>query len=266
MTEQTKALHAEAVETLRRAEAKIDAILERSEVKSALEIVQSDEADGAKATAKRLIAEAHDEARVIAQDAIETINALMDEAGDPAEAQRLTAIIHAALDDPRPGVRFSEHVDDVGDGEIGHVEAAALRFEGALNAVMLPFLDQFERGLAGLEEPGEARAQAFEHALHSDTVDLFGREITVMGGLYTVVFGVLAIVTIVEVILAESPMPNVIAYPVLSALSIGKAVLVVLYYMHLREDSRIFVWSFGLPLAMAAMIIIFLLLVNPVTY
>lgn len=262
MTEQTQQLelHAEAVETLRQAEAEIDAILERTEIQSAQEIAQSDEGDGAKKTAQRLIAEAHEEAEAIAQRAIERINGLMTEAGDPAEAQRLAAIMHAAIDNPHSGVRFSQHINQTADRDLSSTEEAALRVEGALNAVMQPFLSQFEHGLAYVG------SHTHDHALHSDTVDLFGREITVTGGLYTVVFGVLAVVTIVEVIMAESPLPNVIAYPLLSALSIGKAVLVVMFYMHLREDSRIFVWSFGLPLAMAAMIIIFLLLVNPVTY
>ncbi|MEL7234214.1 MAG: cytochrome C oxidase subunit IV family protein, partial [Chloroflexota bacterium] len=59
---------------------------------------------------------------------------------------------------------------------------------------------------------------------------------------------------------------NAIGYPLLAALSIGKAVLVVLYYMHLREDSRIFAYAFGIPLGMAALISIFLLLVDPVIY
>lgn len=88
----------------------------------------------------------------------------------------------------------------------------------------------------------------------------------VPGGLYTVVFGVLALVTIIEVIIAESPLPGGVAYPLLAALSIGKAVLVVMYYMHLLEDNRIFLWAFGVPLAMAAMIILFVMAINPVAY
>ncbi|MFZ4816494.1 MAG: cytochrome C oxidase subunit IV family protein [Phototrophicaceae bacterium] len=105
-----------------------------------------------------------------------------------------------------------------------------------------------------------------DHALHNDTVDLFGTSVTVPGGLYTVVFGVLAVVTLIEILLAESGLPGVINYPLLTALSIGKAVLVVLYYMHLRQDSRIFAWAFGAPLVIAALIIGFLLLLNPVLY
>ncbi|MEO0560902.1 MAG: cytochrome C oxidase subunit IV family protein [Chloroflexota bacterium] len=102
-----------------------------------------------------------------------------------------------------------------------------------------------------------------QHALHSDTVHIAGREITMPGGLYTLVFVVLAVVTIIEVALAESPLPNPIAYPILAALSIGKAVLVVLYYMHLMQDSRIFAWAFGIPLVMASVIVMFVMFVQP---
>jgi cytochrome c oxidase subunit IV len=101
------------------------------------------------------------------------------------------------------------------------------------------------------------------HALHSDTVKIGDREITMPGGLYTLVFVVLAVVTLIEVLLAESPLPTVISYPLLAALSIGKGVLVVLYYMHLMQDSRIFAWAFGIPLGMASVIVLFVMFTQP---
>ena len=42
-----------------------------------------------------------------------------------------------------------------------------------------------------------------DHGHHSNTVALLGREITVEGGIYTVVFGGLAILTVIEVVSAE---------------------------------------------------------------
>ena len=89
------------------------------------------------------------------------------------------------------------------------------------------------------------------------------REITLPGGLYTLVFIVLAVVTLVEVVMAESPLPPQISYPLLAALSVAKAVLVVLYYMHLLQDSRIFAWAFGIPLGMASLIVIFVMFLQP---
>lgn len=101
------------------------------------------------------------------------------------------------------------------------------------------------------------------HALHSDRVQIAGREFSLPGGLYTLVFIVLAVVTLVEVMMAESPLPPQISYPLLAALSVAKAVLVVLYYMHLLQDSRIFAWAFGVPLAMAAVIVVFVMFGQP---
>lgn len=104
-----------------------------------------------------------------------------------------------------------------------------------------------------------------KHAV-SDTANVFGRTITVPGGMYSVVLGVLAVITVIEVLLSEIPFPNVIKFPILAALSIGKAVLVVMFYMHLKDDSRIFLWAIGMPLAMAALIILFLLGMDPILY
>lgn len=264
MTEQEKTLHAEAVETLRDAEREIEAIIDSADVQAALAVAQGDDFDSAKQDALATVEDARTRAHVLAHEAIDKINALMEKAGDPAEAQRLTAVLHAAVENPRPGVRFSQHLDEAAELELDRVEANTLRLEGALNAVTDPFFDKLNAAMESASRP--AATPDHDHALHSDTVDLFGTQVTVPGGLYTVVFGVLAIVTIIEVAMAESGLPGSIAYPLLSALSIGKAVLVVLYYMHLREDSRIFAWAFGLPLGMAGLIILFLLLVNPVVY
>ena len=43
-----------------------------------------------------------------------------------------------------------------------------------------------------------------DHAhAHSNTVAILGREITIEGGIYTVIFGALAILTLIEVLIAE---------------------------------------------------------------
>lgn len=101
------------------------------------------------------------------------------------------------------------------------------------------------------------------HALHSDEVKFGGATFTMPGGLYTFVFIVLAVVTLIEIVLAESGLPAGVTIPLLSALSIGKAVLVVLYYMHLLQDSRIFAYAFGIPLAMASIIVLFVMYMQP---
>lgn len=102
---------------------------------------------------------------------------------------------------------------------------------------------------------------------HSDTVILpvIGTEITVYGGIYTVVFGVLGVLTVLEVIIAEILKGNESAatLKVLMLLSIGlaKAALVVLYYMHLKDDSRIFALVLLMPLFITLLSSLYLLFV-----
>lgn len=107
----------------------------------------------------------------------------------------------------------------------------------------------------------------------SDTVHLpGGRTVTLPGGVYTFVFGVLAVVTVVEVLLAELLKNQteggivVLKAAVLSVLSLGKAVLVVWFYMHLNRDNPVYRWILGVPVFIALLSALFLLAVNPFGY
>jgi len=91
---------------------------------------------------------------------------------------------------------------------------------------------------------------------------VFGRVIPLP--LYTVVFITLAAITIIEVIIAEVFPEGIFKTVPLVVLSLGKAVMVVLFYMHLREDSRVFAFALILPLLIALVSAIFLLSV-PIT-
>lgn len=101
------------------------------------------------------------------------------------------------------------------------------------------------------------------HDPHSDTVVLLGREITVPGGIYTVVFFALALATILEVIIFELPRGG-LTIPLMLAFGFIKAVLVVMYYMHLRTDSRLFTFVLVIPVGVALVATLFLMAV-PVT-
>ena len=107
---------------------------------------------------------------------------------------------------------------------------------------------------------------------HSDTVVILGREITVNGGIYTVVFGALAVLTLIEVLLAEllggSDAGAVIALKafLLLGIAIIKSALVVWFYMHLREENRILAVVLLLPLLIAALSVMFVLAVPPTGY
>lgn len=134
------------------------------------------------------------------------------------------------------------------------------------------------------EHVDHAEDHAHDHDHHSDTVVVLGREITVYGGIYTVVFGALALLTLLEVIIAETLAGAIAAttggdaavvalqlLPALKAfllLGIGiiKSALVIWFYMHLREDNPIYAVVLLLPLLIAALSIMFVLAVPPTGY
>lgn len=118
---------------------------------------------------------------------------------------------------------------------------------------------------------------AHDHPAHSNTVVILGREITVEGGIYTVVFGGLGILTLLEVLIAEvlgsaieaSPDPGLLtglkAF-LLLGLAVIKSALVILFYMHLKDDNRILAVVLLLPLLIAALSVLFVLAVPPTGY
>ncbi len=78
---------------------------------------------------------------------------------------------------------------------------------------------------------------------------------------YVVVFIALAILTAAEVTVTQ--IPTIPHAPILIPLSILKAALVALFYMHLRSDRRIFSILFVMGVAVGiAMLISLVLLIN----
>ena len=114
-----------------------------------------------------------------------------------------------------------------------------------------------------------AEAEAHDMTHHkeylSDDVKLFGMQFSVPGGIYTVVFGALAVATLLEVIIFELPR-GFFTIPLMIGIALAKAVLVVLYYMHLRTDSRIFAYTLLIPLFVALIATFYLIAVPPVGY
>ena len=110
--------------------------------------------------------------------------------------------------------------------------------------------------------PIEARPDHHDHA-HSDTVQvpIFG-EVTVVGGIYTVIFGVLALLTLIEVIVAETLVSNpdfdLIRIVVNISLALGKSALVIWFYMHLNRDNRLFLLVLLVPTFIVLLSVLFL--------
>jgi cytochrome c oxidase subunit 4 len=79
-------------------------------------------------------------------------------------------------------------------------------------------------------------------------------------GTYVRVFGILVIVTIIEVGVFYVPAFQKLLVPVLLTLSAFKFTLVVMFYMHLKSDSRLFTFLFGVPLLLVLAVMAGLLL------
>src|SRR5262245_34606914 len=87
------------------------------------------------------------------------------------------------------------------------------------------------------------------HAKHfdEDKTVILGREIPLP--VYTVVYAVLALLTLIEVGISQLP-HGFLTIPVLLFIAFLKAGLVVWFYMHLNTDSRIFAITLIAPVIM----------------
>jgi len=121
-----------------------------------------------------------------------------------------------------------------------------------------------ETTLTPVEETHHAEASHDDHDhAHSDTVILpvIG-SVTVYGGIYTVIFVALGILTILEVALAEI-FADAGAVKIVALLGIGvaKSVLVIMYYMHLKDDNPIFTVILVVPMLITLLSVLYLLAV-----
>lgn len=111
----------------------------------------------------------------------------------------------------------------------------------------------------------EAHHDDAHAAFLSDTTTVLGRTVTVPGGIYTVVFVFLAVATVIEVIFGSFP-SGLLLIPLLLGIATVKAGLVVAYYMHLRVDSRLFLYILIVPLVLALLATLYLIAVPPTGY
>lgn len=76
---------------------------------------------------------------------------------------------------------------------------------------------------------------------------------------YATVAGVLLVLTAAEVSIYYVPALHPVLVPALLTLAAAKFALVVLFYMHLKRDHRLFSWLFATPLVIAALVIVALM-------
>jgi cytochrome c oxidase subunit IV len=77
---------------------------------------------------------------------------------------------------------------------------------------------------------------------------------------YVVVGIALAILTALEVAVIYIPALSPVVIPILLVLTTAKFALVVMFYMHLKMDDRIFTWVFIAPGVLAVFLVIALIL------
>ncbi len=104
--------------------------------------------------------------------------------------------------------------------------------------------------------PTDAHHDSHQAEIFAETTTLFGR--TLPYPLYTVIFGILAVLTVSEIIIAEI-FTSWVKVVVLLAFAIAKSILVVMYYMHLKSDSKVFTLVLLVPVFIISLSLMFLL-------
>lgn len=88
---------------------------------------------------------------------------------------------------------------------------------------------------------------------HPDPVHGEGHPTT---GTYLAIAAILTIITVVEVGVFYVPAFEPLLVPTLLILSAGKFALVVMFYMHLKTDHRLFTLIFSLPFLLGLAVVI----------
>ncbi len=157
-----------------------------------------------------------------------------------------------------PDEELPELAKEIKEDEPAEARAARRKIEETLNQPIEAIEDTVNA--LDVEDHSESFDEELPHLVGSTTV-FMGR--TFPMPLYTFVFLVLGGITLIEVALSQIP-HGILTAPLLLALSASKAILVVMFYMHLREDSRIFAFALIVPLVLALVVLLFLLTV-PIT-
>lgn len=166
-----------------------------------------------------------------------------------------------------PTEELPDVAKEVKEEESADARAARRQTEAILNKPIEAIEDAVNE--ADVQDRPQTRADVLPHHVANTTViraPFLRREIVVNQPVYTVVFGTLAVITIIEVASAELFPDGWLLTLVLAALSVSKAMLVMWFYMHLKDDSRIFAAAIALPILIAAVATLFLTAVPPFGY
>jgi cytochrome c oxidase subunit IV len=79
---------------------------------------------------------------------------------------------------------------------------------------------------------------------------------------YWMIGAFLAVITVAEVLITFVPMPEILLLLILMVMMIVKGACVVMFFMHLRGDARVFQFIFISPLLIATTMILAMLVLN----
>ena len=120
-----------------------------------------------------------------------------------------------------------------------------------------------EENAAHFESHDNESGATLVHVAHGDTTVFMGKTYNIP--IYSSVYLALGAFTILEVAIAEIISGDV-KIPLLLGFAIAKSLLVVMFYMHLKQDSRIFAVALAVPLGIALLSMLFLLAVPSTGY
>jgi caa(3)-type oxidase subunit IV len=171
---------------------------------------------------------------------------------------------------PEPQNEFEAAVEDAMDMAADEAAEQKAQDEGAVEAWDEGVQDVMAN-MQDVADDDDPVDMTHDHS-HSDTVTLpyFGT-FDIAGGIYTVIFIALALLTVIEVLAAEAfPAEGgamlTVQIAILMLAALAKSVLVVTYYMHLNTDNRIFRIVMGIPFLMVVILLIYLAQVPPTGY
>lgn len=143
--------------------------------------------------------------------------------------------------------------------DVGVAEAVAVSEELSETPVAQAWdsgVQAIQQSIEAVTEPPHSVEDAHASHAHGETTVFMGKEYPIP--IYTSVFLALGVLTIVEVLIAEI-ISGDIKIPFMIAIALVKATLVVMFYMHLNTDSRIFALTLAVPLVIALLGTLFLL-------
>ncbi|MGB7342372.1 MAG: cytochrome C oxidase subunit IV family protein [Phototrophicaceae bacterium] len=105
----------------------------------------------------------------------------------------------------------------------------------------------------------EPQAAHTHHYTDEVVLPYFGSIGSMPGGIYTFIFIVLGIITLVEVLITEALPDNAVTITLLVVLSLAKAYLVMMYYMHLNNDNPLYRLVVILPLLIVLLSTLYLI-------